>query len=378
MSENSIEYLNANTLIGCRAIDGNAWHWDGITQNHYDGFVPVADIKGRLFNWQAEYRPLSIMAEGYDPAVADSGRDRDLELIVHAIDTHKALVRVDRNDDGTESINKVFGFVTDIHAIHQYDEWLLENVKVLLDETDDGMGVGSAGLLRVGAQAWVQVRPSDTMTIGDDKYLPYLLATTSHDGSIATTYKWCCQRVVCDNTLSVAMGENKASFKVKHTVGSVLEIAKAREVLEMFQGQVDEFSREVEQLMNTEMKKNQLADTIKRVYGAKPAEELEVVVGADGNDTKVTNTRAINNWDRRFDEIMAMWDDPRVADYANTAWGGFMANNTWGQWGVAERDSNDRDTADVKLAQLTAQVGGSWEQHDRLWLASQAAVLEAV
>ena len=43
---------------------GTAWHYrrdlQGEEPNHYPGPIPVADVARRLFDWQAESRPLAV------------------------------------------------------------------------------------------------------------------------------------------------------------------------------------------------------------------------------------------------------------------------------------------------------------------------------
>ena len=43
--------------------------------------------------------------------------------------------------------------------------------------------------LRGGAVAWVQVKMADTLSVAGVEFRPFLTATTSMDGSIATTYQ---------------------------------------------------------------------------------------------------------------------------------------------------------------------------------------------
>jgi len=45
----------------------------------------------------------------------------------------------------------------------------------------------------------------------------FLLAATGHDGSMAFTYKLVAERVVCENTLTMALGEAGSVVRVKHT-----------------------------------------------------------------------------------------------------------------------------------------------------------------
>ena len=53
MSSETNEWLNQRTLIGNVDQRGKAWHYradqQGAEPNHYPGFIPLADIKRRLF-----------------------------------------------------------------------------------------------------------------------------------------------------------------------------------------------------------------------------------------------------------------------------------------------------------------------------------------
>ncbi|HHT13129.1 MAG TPA: DUF932 domain-containing protein [Propionibacterium sp.] len=60
------------------------------------------------------------------------------------------------------------------------------NVEAVLD--DDDLQVGSAGLLRGGAQGWVQIEAEATQMVEGVEHRPFLTAATSMDGSLATTY----------------------------------------------------------------------------------------------------------------------------------------------------------------------------------------------
>ncbi len=68
------------------------------------------------------------------------------------------------------------------------------------DLLDDDLVNSSAGLLRGGAIAWVEVAMPDTIATPEGvAFRPNLLATTSFDGSIATTDKRTVPITVCDN-----------------------------------------------------------------------------------------------------------------------------------------------------------------------------------
>ncbi len=110
---------------------------------------------------------------------------------------------------------------------HQYREWLLTTVADLLD---DDLAISSAGLLRSGAIAWVEVSMPDTITTPEGvAFRPNLLATTSFDGSIATTYKRTVTDTVCDNTRELALAEAGQEVKVKHSRYSRAQLGPARQ-----------------------------------------------------------------------------------------------------------------------------------------------------
>jgi hypothetical protein len=92
----------------------------------------------------------------------------------------------------------VMGLVRQRLHEHQYRERLLTRVANVLD---DDLSISSAGLLRDRGIAWVEVSVPDSITTPESvEFRPNLLATTSFDGSIATTFKRTVTDVVCDNT----------------------------------------------------------------------------------------------------------------------------------------------------------------------------------
>jgi hypothetical protein len=60
---------------------------------------------------------------------------------------------------------------------HRVPWLLINNVEVILDAD---LHIGSAGLLRGGAVAWVQVEMADTLSAAGVEFRPFLTATTSN------------------------------------------------------------------------------------------------------------------------------------------------------------------------------------------------------
>src|SRR6478672_10630515 len=143
----------------------------------------------------------------------------------------------------------VMGVFSTGYVRHQYDEWLLTTVGNILDDT---LSISSAGLLRAGAVAWVEVSVPETITTPEGfPFRPNLLATTSFDGSIATTFKRTVTATVCDNTRDLALAEHGQQYKVKHSRHSHARLGEARDALAMIHSLADDFAREVAQLSAT-------------------------------------------------------------------------------------------------------------------------------
>ena len=222
MSSESSIWLNTNTLIGFTDKRGHAWHWRAEEQsaqsNHYPGAVPIADVQDRLFHWTAQSRRVAV------EVLDDAGNMTHLDDDGHAqrwavIEGQQAICRSD------DASGAVLGIFDPGYTRHQYREWLLTTVADLLD---DALAISSAGLLCGGAIAWVEVSMPDTITTPEGvAFRPNLLATTSFDGSISTTYKRTVTDTVCDNTRACALAEKRQEFKVKHTANSRAQLGPA-------------------------------------------------------------------------------------------------------------------------------------------------------
>lgn len=72
-------------------------------------------------------------------------------------------------------------------------------------------------MLREGRKFWALARTGQSTTLkGRDKVDGYLLLATACDGTLATTAQFTSVRVVCNNTLSIALGNATGAIKVPH------------------------------------------------------------------------------------------------------------------------------------------------------------------
>jgi len=80
-----------------------------------------------------------------------------------------------------------------------------------------GFELETAGVLREGRKFWALARTGQSVSLrGRDKVDGYLLLATACDGTLATTAQFTSVRVVCNNTLQIALGESNGAIKVPH------------------------------------------------------------------------------------------------------------------------------------------------------------------
>lgn len=80
--------------------------------------------------------------------------------------------------------------------------------------SEAGLRLDTAGVLFGGTRFWAMAKANELILPNGDKFNGNVLLTTSCDGSIATTAAFVATRVVCNNTLSVAL-HKEAFNKVK-------------------------------------------------------------------------------------------------------------------------------------------------------------------
>jgi phage/plasmid-like protein (TIGR03299 family) len=221
-------------------------------------------------------------------------------------------VQEDRQGIAASDTGHLFAFFKDGYRSHDYSRWLIGNVAGILN---DDLGVSSAGLLKNRGVAWVECSVPETIRgpAGVD-FRPNIVACTSHDGSLVTTYKRTITATVCDNTLRAALGEDGQQFKAKHSKHSNFKIESARQALAIVVATGDAFAAEVKRLTDWKIDNLQLKTVI------------NALVPIDDKAGKAAQTIASN---KQGQILGLLVDDERVAPWAGTAFGVLQAFNTW-------------------------------------------------
>ena len=163
-----------------------------------------------------------------------------------------------------------------------------------------------------------------------DKVKTYLLINTSHDGSIAIQASITPVRVVCANTLNLALGSKrgrngvKQSFKIRHTQSADGKIQIAREALGLANAYMDEFDKLAHAMIQKEIT---AVDFNKIILAAYPKPE---------KDSK----GAVKKWENKVDVINDIYTGQFNGMIANTAWGAFNALTERLDWYRSARGGN--------------------------------------
>lgn len=124
---------------------------------------------------------------------------------------------------------------------------------------EGGFQLDTAGSLHGGKRVWALAKMNEgTDIIGTDRVLPYLLLATSFDGGLATTAQFTAVRVVCQNTLSIALTSGAAAKRVSVAHHSTFDALDVKKRLGLARSAWDEFVASARKMAQLEVTSNWL------------------------------------------------------------------------------------------------------------------------
>lgn len=105
----------------------------------------------------------------------------------------------------------------------------------------------TAGSLANGKRVWMLAKMPDTRVL-DDVVEPYLCLTNGHDGFSSMKVCMTPVRVVCQNTLNMALNTAKRTWNVRHSGNIGSKLAEAQHTLGLAQDYMKSFAKEAEEL----------------------------------------------------------------------------------------------------------------------------------
>ncbi len=144
---------------------------------------------------------------------------------------------------------RVLGVVTDRYKVVQNSE--------AFSFTDDLLGRGvryeTAGSIQDGKKVWILARMPREYIITGEQITPYLVFSNSHDGSGAIRVALTPIRVVCQNTLNLALENAKRSWSMIHTGDIKGKLKEAEQTLGLAEKYMTALGKEVEQLQKVKL-----------------------------------------------------------------------------------------------------------------------------
>jgi len=167
----------------------------------------------------------------------------------------------------------------------------------------------TAGVLGKGERIWLLAKLPDYIRVnGGDVIEKYLLLTNSHDGSGPVRVKLTPIRVVCENTLALALGATEQEVHIRHTAQASVRLKEAHEIL----GLTNKLYTELDHIFNSMSERHidgkALAGYVKAVFP---------VASGSENRPRITQTR---------EKVFDLAETGRGAELSRgTVWGAYNA-----------------------------------------------------
>jgi phage/plasmid-like protein (TIGR03299 family) len=126
----------------------------------------------------------------------------------------------------------------------------------------------TAGALGDGERVWILAKlPDDIQVVGNDIAEKFLLLSNSHDGSSSVQVKFTPVRVVCQNTLTMALNQGRG-IRVPHTRNLSERLAAARDALAIIQKRFDEITTDFRRMAEIQLNTDRLNLYLTKVFPA--------------------------------------------------------------------------------------------------------------
>lgn len=206
--------LEINNGVASFAENGRkerAWHRLGQV---FDGPMIIKQaIEASNADYKVGLRPLFTLTPELEQAVKNGEQIDGEALYGLHINNRKATMRMDTN--------AILGVVSDGYGVVQNED-AFRFIDTLCTGELGGETpiIETAGVLGKGERVFVTAKfPEDIIldNKGDDRVEMNIVFTTSHDGTGAVTCLVTPVRVVCNNTLNLALSENCGKLSLRHT-----------------------------------------------------------------------------------------------------------------------------------------------------------------
>lgn len=214
--------------------------------------------------------------------------------------------------------------------------------QALLD-TDEVVGE-TAGVLYDGRQAFCCFRLPEAINVGGvDPVQMYLVIHTSHDSSAVYCVMHTKIRVVCKNTLNMALGDTQDKYELRHTKNAVLDLEEVKTVLGMATDNAESFTEIADKMLNTPVSDTLFEQIITKEFGPK----------------RDASKRMLGAWETKKETLQYLFAEaPTQAEVRGTGWAAFNAVAEYQDWNVLVKGVGSDQQARA-TAQFTRSITGA-------------------
>lgn len=303
----NLEITGKGAAMAYRGATGKPWHGLGVEVG--DKATPLEIMDAAQLNWTVSKHDTFI--EG------DFGNG--LEKIQTNV---QALVR--------DSDGKIFDTVgPDWNPVQNSEAF-----DFFVDFVEKGdMIMDTAGALKDGRIVWAMASLKEGFTVfGNDEVKGYLLFTNPHMYGKSIDVRFCATRVVCNNTLTMALAERgRNAVKINHR--STFDAERVKSILGLSHEKMDNFKDAAEFIGSKNFKSNDLTKYFGEIFGVSEVEgkdlsrTAEMVMGLvetqpGAEYASGTFWQAFNAVTYAADHVLGRSNDTRL----ESAWFGKNAN----------------------------------------------------
>ena len=198
-------------------------------------------------------------------------------------------------------IESALGIVSDKYKVVQNED--------AFQFTDDLLGAGvtyeTAGALQGGRKVWMLAIMPERYIIAGDEIAPYLVIMNSHDGSSGIKVAMTPVRVVCQNTLNLALSTAKRTWATKHTENVMSRVHEARDTLMLAERYMGELGRGIDALSKIKLPDRKVMEFLAEFF---PVTEDQTEA------QKRNNARLLEDLKSRY------WEAPDLRDIGNNGY----------------------------------------------------------
>ena len=204
-----------------------------------------ANVESMFYVREAPWHGLGIrVKEAPDSMTALIEAGLDWNVLSQKMYTEDGLLISNYNANVRETDKSVLGVVSNRYRIIQNSEAFAFTDSLL----GEGVSYETAGSLQGGKKVWILARLPEGYNICGDNIAPYVVFMNSHDGSGAVKVAVTPVRVVCQNTLNLALKTARRSWSAVHMGNIQNKLAEARETLDFSERYMHALKETVEDL----------------------------------------------------------------------------------------------------------------------------------